>query len=369
MSKVLRGIDVSYHQGDINWDKVKASGKVDFVILRAGYGKLVSQKDKKFEEYYSECKKRNIPVGCYWYSYAKTATEAKQEAMTCYECIKGKTFEYPVFFDYEDKCQRTKAIASAVIPAFIDTLASKGYYVGLYSYYSLFKEVVPDNFENKYDIWLAHYSSTTSYRGYNIWQYSDKGSVDGIRGNVDLNTCYKTDYPATIKRLGKNGFKKLTVNENVTSSKVSKSPSNNFKAGDIVTLKAVKVYSNATTSIVSSVKMGSYCIYSDEVNNGRIRITNSKANVGKTPSGKYVTGWVNVSDLIQYKTGSKITLNKVKLYNNSTVDSHSKLITGTYYIYDVNATNGRIRITNSPDNVGKTPSGKYVTGWINFSDL
>ena len=88
------GIDVSKWQGTIDWAKVKATGKVDFAILRAGYGKLASQKDPKFEEYYTGATAQNIPVGVYWYSYAKTANEAKQEAEACYQCIKGKKFEY-----------------------------------------------------------------------------------------------------------------------------------------------------------------------------------------------------------------------------------------------------------------------------------
>ncbi|MDE6730304.1 MAG: hypothetical protein K2J71_05965 [Oscillospiraceae bacterium] len=71
------GIDVSRHQSNIDWAKVKNSGKVDFAILRAGYGKVISQKDSKFEEYYTECEKNQIPVGAYWYSYAMSEAEAR----------------------------------------------------------------------------------------------------------------------------------------------------------------------------------------------------------------------------------------------------------------------------------------------------
>ena len=91
------GIDVSEWQGDINWNKVDT----DFCIIRAGYGKSVSQKDKKFEVNYSGCKANSIPCGVYWYSYAVTPEEAVSEANACLEIIKGKQFEYPIYFDVE----------------------------------------------------------------------------------------------------------------------------------------------------------------------------------------------------------------------------------------------------------------------------
>ena len=91
---VAKGIDVSKHQGVINWEKVKASGLVDFAILRAGFGKESSQIDVQFERNYSECKRLGIPCGAYWYSYAKTAAEAGQEAAVCLSALAGKQFEY-----------------------------------------------------------------------------------------------------------------------------------------------------------------------------------------------------------------------------------------------------------------------------------
>ena len=106
---VAKGIDVSKHQGVINWEKVKASGQVDFAILRAGFGKESSQIDVQFERNYSECKRLGIPVGAYWYSYAKTTTEAEQEAAVCLSALAGKQFEYPIAFDIEEqaKCRCT----------------------------------------------------------------------------------------------------------------------------------------------------------------------------------------------------------------------------------------------------------------------
>ena len=221
------GIDVSRHNGAINWNRVKDSGKVDFVILRAGYGKLVSQKDERFEEYYSACKKLGIPVGAYWYSYAKTVTEAEQEARVFLECIKGKTFEYPLYFDIEEKQQLTLGIdkCSAMAKAFCETLEKAGYFAGIYASKSHLETYLSAEVRQRFAVWVAHYGvDSTSYRGaYGMWQKSDSGSVDGISGNVDMDICYVA-YPDTIQAKGLNGFPKSVEKpvETVEKRKITK---------------------------------------------------------------------------------------------------------------------------------------------------
>ena len=95
-------IDVSKYQGDIDWAEVKRSG-VEIAIIKAGYGRLVSQKDEKFEQNYAGAKAQGIKVGVYWYSYAMSKNEALLEAKACLEVIKGKQFEYPIYFDLEEQ--------------------------------------------------------------------------------------------------------------------------------------------------------------------------------------------------------------------------------------------------------------------------
>ena len=94
----MTGIDVSKHQGMIDWSKVKT----DFAILRAGFGRYTSQKDPQFERNYAGAKAAGIPVGVYWYSYAKSAEEAREEAKACLQVLQGKQFEFPIYFDIED---------------------------------------------------------------------------------------------------------------------------------------------------------------------------------------------------------------------------------------------------------------------------
>lgn len=202
---IAKGIDVSYAQGKIDWDKVKASGKVDFAILRAGYGKESSQVDDQFERNYSECKRLNIPCGAYWYSYATTANEAVQEATVCLRTLAGKTFEYPVAFDIEE--QRSLVNASELCLAFCSELEKAGYYTAIYSFKAALENNINAAVKAKYDVLLSHVNVTkSSYTGnYGIWQYSWVGKIDGVSGDVDLDYAYK-NYPEIIKNAGLNGF-------------------------------------------------------------------------------------------------------------------------------------------------------------------
>ena len=205
-----KGIDVSKHQGTIDWDKVKASGKVDFAMLRAGYGKEFSQIDVQFARNYSECKRLGIPCGVYWYSYATTAAEAEQEATVCLSVLSGKQFEYPIAFDIEEKASLQNA--DALCQAFCGALEKAGYYAAIYTFKSALESCIGNSVKNRYDVFLSHVDvSRSSYSdNYGLWQYSWKGSVPGICGDVDLDYAYK-DYPAIIKDAGLNGFAKNAI--------------------------------------------------------------------------------------------------------------------------------------------------------------
>lgn len=205
----MKGIDVSIHNGNIDWAKVKSAG-IDFAILRAGYGRLASQKDECFEQNYSGAKAAGIPVGAYWYSYAMSEDEARLEADVSLSVIKGKQFEFPVYFDVEEKKQLNlgKEKVSAIMRAFLERVEAAGYFVGLYGSASSLTTHTADDIKSRYTIWLAHWVNQTSYIGaYGIWQHSEKGKVDGISGNVDLDVGYK-DFPTIIKRKGLNGYGK-----------------------------------------------------------------------------------------------------------------------------------------------------------------
>lgn len=212
----MKGIDVSYHNGNIDFAKVKDAG-IEFVIIRAGYGKTISQKDKNFEKNYKAAKAAGLKVGAYWYSYAGTdekvsqavaAAEAVLEASVCLEVIRGKQFEMPIYFDIEEQKQfrRGKSFCSALVRSFCNALEKAGYFAGFYTSRSAVTNYISENVAKRYAFWVAEWGKKVNYSGnYGMWQYSDKGRVSGIIGSVDMDTSY-VDYPAIIKRKGLNGF-------------------------------------------------------------------------------------------------------------------------------------------------------------------
>lgn len=204
---LMKGIDVSVHNGSIDWQKVKNAG-IQFAILRAGYGRELSQKDARFEENYRNAKAVNLSVGAYWYSYAMSEDEARLEANVFLSVIKGKQLEMPVYFDLEEKKQfdLVKEKVSAIMRAFLEKVEKAGYFVGLYGSASSLTTHTADDIKTRYTVWLAHWTEQTNYSGdYGIWQYSSEGKVNGINGNVDLDIC-TTDFPDIIRNKGLNGF-------------------------------------------------------------------------------------------------------------------------------------------------------------------
>ena len=208
----MKGIDVSKWQGVIDFAKVKKSG-VDFVIIRAGYGKEISQKDPYFERNYAGAKTAGLYVGTYWYSYADSVENAKREADTCLAILAGKQFELPIYYDMEEQKQfaRGKSFCDSIITAFCNALEAAGYYAGLYmSLYNL-DNYASEAVRGRYTVWVAQYASQCTYKGqYGIWQYSSEGNISGVSGNCDMDECY-IDFPSIIMDGSLNGYVKGSV--------------------------------------------------------------------------------------------------------------------------------------------------------------
>lgn len=242
---MIKGIDVSKFQGDIDFKKVKASG-IDFVIIRAGYGRETSQKDVKFEQNYKNAKAAGLKVGAYWYSYADSVEDAKKEAAACVSVIKGKQFEYPIYFDLEEKSQfdKGKEFCSNLVKAFCNALEKAGYWAGLYCSTYYLNNYITDEVAKRYAVWVAQYNDECTYkRPYGMWQYSSEGKVNGISGNVDMDYGY-VDYPKLIKAKGLNGFKSNS-NKNSGGSVTTYT----VKSGDCLSLIADK-YGTTVDSLV-----------------------------------------------------------------------------------------------------------------------
>ena len=189
----LKGIDVSEHQGMIDWGTVAKDG-VQFAVIRAGYGRELSQKDKYFERNYAGAKAAGIKVGAYWYSYANSVERGEQEARTCLKVLEGKSFELPIFFDQEYE-KSILALSNQkrtdIVLKFLETVKGAGRKVGLYSSTNFITTKLQANRLTAYPLWLAEYGSKLHYTGKVwAWQYTSKGRVAGIRGNVDCNHGY-----------------------------------------------------------------------------------------------------------------------------------------------------------------------------------
>ena len=192
------GIDVSKWNGNIDWKAVKNSG-VSFVIIRCGYrgssqGALIE--DPKFRANIQGAQNAGIRVGVYFFTQAVNEVEAVEEASMVINLIKGYNISYPVYLDVEASHGRGDNISAAQrtanIKAFCGTIQNAGYKAGVYANKTWFTSYINTSQITNYRIWLAQYAKAVTYNGsrYDMWQYSSKGRVTGISGNVDMNICY-----------------------------------------------------------------------------------------------------------------------------------------------------------------------------------
>ncbi|MDO4187730.1 MAG: GH25 family lysozyme [Lachnospiraceae bacterium] len=192
------GIDVSKYQPSINWSAVKSSG-VDYVIIRCGYrgsstGVLVE--DPYFKSHIKGAKAAGLKVGVYFFTTAVTEAEAVEEASMCAYLCKGYGLDFPIFMDCESSPRpgyngMSSGQRTAIVKAFCNTIRSAGYTPGVYANKTWLSSYMNAGELSGYKIWLAQYNAAPTYSGrYDMWQYTSKGSVNGISGYVDMNKCY-----------------------------------------------------------------------------------------------------------------------------------------------------------------------------------
>ena len=209
-STTIRGIDVSSYQGNIDWKQVKESG-IQFAILRST---LKSGKpDSKFIEYIKGCDDNKIDVSVYKYSYALTENQAITEANTVISLLNGRKCKIWLDLEDESQIQLGKSGILKIANAFIKTCENKGYSVGIYCNLDWIKNYIDDSLK-KYDLWIARYGKNSGqleekYKpnvNEKIWQYSSRGKIPGINGDVDLNILYSDSINSstpTIKNIVK----------------------------------------------------------------------------------------------------------------------------------------------------------------------
>lgn len=198
-------IDVSRYQGTIDWNKVKASGiggaMLKTVSTNKSFGGIYI--DQQFERNYSECKRLGIPVGVYYYTYAQDQATADKELAKLKEALSGKVFTLPIAVDVEDN--KLKPLSASALSNLVSyaakTIESWGMYAMVYTYTYYANTELDMNALSAFDMWIADYTGKRPTRKHGMWQYTSKGSISGISGNVDKNHVYK-DYPTIITRAG-----------------------------------------------------------------------------------------------------------------------------------------------------------------------
>lgn len=205
MAKRLKVIDVSFAQRGIEWSRVKR--QVDGVIIRLGYrGYEYAQirKDEQFESHFSGAERERIPRGIYFLSQAVTESEAREEADYACDTMRGKTLAFPIYIDSEysnpDRDGRADSLSAKkrtdMVCAFCEQVKIRGFVPGIYASSSWYRTMLEASRLRPYSIWVAQYGSNDGYIPndspnipipYSGWQYTSRGRVDGINGNVDLS--------------------------------------------------------------------------------------------------------------------------------------------------------------------------------------
>lgn len=349
MAKTL-GIDISTWQRDIDFKKVKADG-YDFVIIRAGFGRVSTQKDNMFESHYKAAKAAGLKIGIYHYSYATSVAEAKIEAAVCLDWIKGKTIDLPVYIDMEESsvARLGKKTCTAIAKTFCEAVKAKGYKVGVYANLNWFTNYLDyEELKKLYSIWLAQYN-VKAQLDCDIWQNSSTGRVDGYNGDIDTNYCY-VDF-------GKATTTKTESKPTTTTKPAATKPAatgTTFKKGDKVKVKNAITYDGKK-----------FDLYYKEYD--VIEVSGDRVVIG---IGKEVTAAVKASNLAKVtKTATKPTATKTpektikvggKVKVTKAVTYDGQPFTTYYDHYDVIEVNGdRVVI-----GIGKT-----VTAAVKKSNL
>ena len=249
----MKYIDISEHQGIIDFEKVK--GNVDGVMIRAGYGK--NHIDKYYKRNASECNRLSIPCGAYWFSYAKTETEAANEAYYLLDLVKPYRMELPLAYDFEyasvdnatsQGVKVTKRLASSFVHAFCQAIEKGGYWCLNYTNQDFLSRLYDSNVASRYGLWLAAWALSKPAdlskppRSCAIWQWGGS-SVPGINGNVDTNESY-TDFPKMLLECGANHLTPI-VQKPSESTGQTQTPKEDASADALAWAKSFKITDNA----------------------------------------------------------------------------------------------------------------------------
>lgn len=310
---IAKGVDVSKHNGAVNWEQVKASG-MQFTFIKVGSTK--SGIDPNFASNITNAQAAGLKTGIYLYSYAVTPEEAVNEANLVLQWIDGYTVNYPVVFDIEDKCHKNLSSQQLIdiINAFCLTIDAAGYYPMVYSNKNMFV--------NKlsicgFDKWVAQYNDTCEYNN-NVcfWQYTGSGKLNGFSGKVDINYQYK-DYSSLIIQEGfleRNGNVRFYRNWRMQKGWVDYNGERYYldQAGSLVR----GWYTDET---------GTYYLFPEDGRMAKGQCATAEGEYYFTAEGKKTTGWVVIGEQkFYYDSANNGMLKREWLSDDA----------GNYYFFD-----------------------------------
>lgn len=245
MTKLL-GIDVSEHNGKINWDAMKRNG-IKFAVIRSSYGHFVE--DQQFRRNVNECDRVGMPYGLYHYSYVATQEQMKAEASGFIRLCKSCKPSYPCFIDMEDSDGWKKQMGVSdemnikVCYYTCSELEANGFYAGIYANLDWWVNHLNSTSLDRFDKWVAQWASVNTYtKPYQMWQFTSDGHVDGHEGRLDMDYSY-VDYPKLIISLGLNGHHKDDGSHNGNSGSGS-TQRPKYSVGDKIAFKGLWTQSN-----------------------------------------------------------------------------------------------------------------------------
>ncbi len=344
----IKGFDINRAQENINFDKIEKSG-AKFVILRAG---IRTDEDTYFRRNLSECQKRNIPYGLFWYFEATTDKVFEEELAACKKVVKGLKLSYPVFFDMEEQKQidaLTIKQRTDMALKFCSEMTAIGLPSGIYANPSWMQNYYDSDRLTGIDIWLAHWTNNPDVPskfnyGQKIWQWGTE-VVDGRK--VDSNICF-VDYPSLTSKWYKKHGK---TNDSARKDTESENNTSYFKPGNKVKVKSGAFFSNGIKPISA--------VYTTEFVIQRLSKDGTEACIGIEGQD---TGWMFCKDLIlstnvvqENKPTSDSSI--IKAGDIVRIKSGSKTYDGTniddwvYYkrFYVSSVTGNRVVLDKSPD--------------------
>ena len=356
LSPIEKGIDVSKWNGTIDWKKVKADG-IDYVIIRGGFGNATV--DPQFESYIQGASDAGLKIGVYWFSYATSVTKAKEEAAKCLETIAPyrDKITYPVFYDFEydsvDYAKKlgitiTKDLSSKMADEFLTAIKNAGYITGIYTNKDFGDKYFYEDMLFANNLWIAQYSSACTYNiPYMMWQYTDKGTINGI-GTSSEPAYFDMNYTYLKPTNNQTSSNKIDL----SSSSVSEISSKTYTGSAIepsftVTLnnKILKENEDYTVTYSNNISIGTAKILIKGIGNyvgektitfkivapTTSKINLSSASVSEISSKSYTGSAIKPSVTVKVN-GKTLSLNKdytVTYSNNISVGTAKILIKGT----------------------------------------